>query len=263
MTKIYLSFSLITLLAAGCSLDSDTVIVPDVEDEFYIELIEVFDNGNRAMNWKLRTIESVGCEGASISFSFKREAGQVLSLSINQILAPSDCVPADEPARSVVEMGALENGKYPVSVALREALNQDGILSVYDGFYQIELESDNGIIPLRNRLYRIPDRTVWGVVGHEGTDELAAAADSFLEELNQLTQEQVLTNGHYGYFESTDQGERITFAEEGASSAATTVNFQRLLQEGQKAAVIDLITSYRATHDGLIISVFNTYGEEW
>jgi len=262
MTKLYFGFFLLALLSAGCSLDSETIIVPDVEDEFYIELSEVFDNGDRSMNWKLRTIEPVDCEGASISFSFKREAGQVLSLSINEILAPSDCDPAEEPARAVVEVGALENEPYPVSVALRETLNQDGVLKVYDQFYQLELESGNGIIPLRDRLYRIPDHTVWGFIDHQETESLILAADAFMSELAQITKEQTLTNGHYGYFEAADNGRQITFPDE-IMPSATTYRFQRAINPDQKTEVTALISAYRENYEGLVITVFNTFGEEW
>lgn len=237
--------------------------MPDVEDEFYIELSEVFDNGDRSMNWKLRTIEPVDCEGASISFSFKREAGQVLSLSINEILAPNDCDPAEEPARAVVEVGVLETGPYPVSVALRETLNQDGVLKVYDQFYQLELESGNGIIPLRDRLYRIPDHTIWGFIDHQGIESLILAADAFMSELTQITEEQTLTNGHYGYFGVADNGRQITFPDDEAMPLATTYRFQRAISPDQKTEVTALISTYRENYEGLVVKVFNTFGEEW
>ncbi|MEQ8706742.1 MAG: hypothetical protein RIC19_22605 [Phaeodactylibacter sp.] len=262
MTKIYLGLFLAALTIAGCNIDSGTIIVPDIEDEFYLELSEVFDNGERSLNWKLRTIESVGCEGAGISFSFKQEAGQVLSLNINEILAPDDCDPAEEPARAVVEVGTLNNGVYPLSLALRETLNGEGSLSVYDSFFQISIESGGGIIPLRERLYRIPAPTVWGFADYKGSEELKAAAESFISELNALTQEQTLRNGHYGYFESGNDGAQITFPESEAA-AGTTFSFQRALRADEKAAVIALIETYREEHEELNISIFNTYGESW
>lgn len=261
MTKPYPVFLSFIFVIAGCSLDSDTVIVPDVEDEFYLELFEEFDNGERSMDWKLRTIESVGCEGASINFSFQREAGQVLSLSINQVIAPSDCDPAEAPARAVVELGTLPNGKYPVSVALRETLSQDGSLSVYDQFYEISLESGSGIVPLRNRLYRIPEHTVWGFIAPNGAEEWEAAAEAFLTELNELTQEQELTDGHYGYFEAEEQGQQLTFPEE--VGGAGVVNFQRSISPGKKEAAIALISDFRSNHEDLALAIFNTFGEEW
>ncbi len=262
MTRFYLGFIGVLLLAAGCNLDSDTVIVPDVEDEFYLELAEAFEDGNRSLNWKLRTIESVGCEDAGIDFSFQQQEGQVLVLSINQVLTSSDCDPADEPARAVVEVGALNNGFYPVSIALRETLEREGTLRVSNSFFQIEIESGGGVLPLRERLFRLPEHTIWGYVDHQGIDSLRNAATAFFAELEQITEEQSLIDGHYGFFESRDNGGEILFPET-AAPAPTTFTFQRALTVDRKTAVIELINTYRETYEGLQIVIGNTYGEEW
>jgi hypothetical protein len=262
MTKFYLGFIGILLLAAGCNLDSDTVIVPDVEDEFYLELAEAFENGNRSLNWKLRTIESVGCEDAGIDYTFQQQEGQALVLSINQVLTSSDCDPADAPARAVVEVGALNNGFYPVSIALRETVEREGTLRVSDSFFQIEIESGAGVLPLRERLFRLPEYTVWGYIDHQGVDSLSNAAVAFYTELEQLTEAQSLIDGHYGFFESRNNGVEILFSET-ADPASTTLAFQRALTADRKTAVVELINNYRETYEGLDLVIGNTYGEEW
>ena len=259
MTKFYIGLFSLVVLLTGCSLNSDTVIVPDVEDEFYIELSEVFNGGERSLNWKLRTIESVGCKGAGISFSFKREAGPLFSLSINNVVRPSDCDPAEEPARAVVEVGALQQGSYPVSVSLRETLNQDGILSVYKAFYQFTIDGGSGVLPLRERLYRIPDNTVWGYVDTKGVDSLMSPAEAFLTDIQEHTQEQALVNGHYGYFEWDNGSGQLTFPD----APPTSTGFQYSIREDRKEALVNLISAYREDYEGLDIVIFNTLGEEW
>jgi hypothetical protein len=262
MTKFYLGLIGVLLLAAGCNLDSDTVVVPDVEDEFYLELAEDFENGNRSLNWKLRTIESVGCEDAGIDYTFHWQEGQTLVLSINQVLTSSDCDPADEPARALVEIGTLSNGFYPVSIALRETLEREGTLRVSDSFFQIEIESGGGVLPLRERLFRMPEHTLWGYIDHQGIDSLSNAAADFYAELEQITERQVLTDGHYGFFESRNNGDEIFFPEI-AASASTTLAFQRTLTADRKTAVIELINTYRETYEELRLVIGNTYGEAW
>lgn len=70
MIKFYLGFIGILLLVVGCNLDLDIVIVLDVEDEFYLEFVEAFENGNWLLNWKLCIIEFVGCEDVGIDYIF-------------------------------------------------------------------------------------------------------------------------------------------------------------------------------------------------
>jgi hypothetical protein len=262
MAKIYVGFIIGVLLMAGCSLDSDTVIVPDVEDEFYLELSEVFENGNRSLNWKLRTIESVGCEDAGIDYSFQWQEGQMLALSINQVLTSSDCDPADEPARALVEIGTLSNGFYPVSIGLRETVEREGTLRVSDSFFQIELESGGGVLPLHERLFRLPEHTIWGYIDHRGVDSLSNAAVAFYTELEQITEAQGLTDGQYGFFESKNNGQEVLFPET-VAPASTTLTFQRALTADRKSAVTELINTYRETYEGLDLVIGNTYGEDW
>lgn len=261
MAKLYFAFFFIVLIGAGCDLDSDPIIIPNVEDEFFIELREEFGNGDRDLFWNLSTIESVWCEGAAINFSFLRESSRALSLSINDVSAASDCEPADQPAQSDVEIGPLDQGTYTLQISLRDALSQEGVLRVFDEFFQIDLEEVNGVVALRERLYRIPDQSVWGFVDHKGEEELINAASLFLEDLEEITQGRLLSNGHYGYFESGSNGAEITFTD-AVTTSQTLLTFQRGFNEN-KAAIVDLIEHYRMSYPALNIQVFNTLGEDW
>ncbi len=264
MTKIYWSIGIVLVLGViGCSVESDTIIVPDVEDEFYIEMRETFKDGARGLQWHLRTIESVGCEDAVINYAFQRRPGQELALTINDIFAPSDCVPADAPATATIDVGPLENGTYALVLALRETVNREGQLIVEDDLITIEVEEGGGIIPLRDALRRIPDGSVWGYVHYKGADSMRPVAAEFVEALQNLTVVQWLPDGHYGHFNSADGGSNITF-----TGLQTPVNevitFQRQLKPEQKSELIDLIQNYRESYqDSLELNVFNTAGEEW
>lgn len=264
MTKIYWVIGILLVMGPiGCSVESGTIVVPDVEDEFYIELRETFSNNERGLQWRLRTIESVGCEDAVINYAFRRQPDQELSLTINDIFAPSDCVPAEAPATAMVDVGPLEQGTYTLALALRETVNRTGQLIVGSDLISIEVEEGGGIIPLRKTLRRIPDGSVWGYVNYKGADHMKPVATEFIEGLQGLTIVQWLPDGHYGYFNSTDGGSNITFP--GTEAPVNEVlTFQRQLEPEEKTALVDLIQDYRQTYqDSLELSVFNTAGEEW
>lgn len=262
MKKIYpmavlVCFSI--LLAASCNLSSlnDPIVVPDVEDEFYLELWESFSAQGRQLEWKLRTIEPVDCEDALISFSFTQRAGQELALSINEIVSPGDCVPPGAPAAATVEVGALPNGDYPVSVALRATVSREGELSVSQDLYQIEVATGGGIIPLRNELHRIPEGTIWGYASYSPD---RAVAQAFEDELRALSSSQGLALGYYGYFR-VEPGELEMLG--AGQPAEGAVVFQRQLEAANRDAVVSLIESYRANYPDITIAVWNTLGETW
>lgn len=262
MIKHLLTSSLMAVLfLQACSPGSDPIVISDVDNEFYLEQWEVFDTEGRSLEWRLRTINSVECKGAEINFAYEERPGRLLSLTINQIVnQPNDCVPGNEPARANVDLGNLEPGQYALEISLRDAVNKTGTLAVGEHFYRIFLEEGSGVSPLRKELHRIPDQSAWGYVhAPQQQPELQQAADDFLAEWQELTGYAELLEGHYAYFRF-DKGQVLMSADLAPANAKA---FFRHLAPEQKAAAAALIDTYRSTHQGLEIKVYNTYGEEW
>ena len=91
MHRIF-TWVMILFISSGCNLSSleDTVVVPDVDDEFYLDLWEVLSPEGRFLEFRLRTIANEPCLNTSINYTFQ-QTNRELSISINEILREEGC----------------------------------------------------------------------------------------------------------------------------------------------------------------------------
>ena len=83
--KVFL-FSLL-IFVEGCQLAklNDPIIVTDVAEEFYIDLIEDLQSEPRELKFMLSTIQTEPCENYRIQLSTQRNTNRII-LSINDII---------------------------------------------------------------------------------------------------------------------------------------------------------------------------------
>ncbi|MCB0554140.1 MAG: hypothetical protein KDD02_11355 [Phaeodactylibacter sp.] len=246
-------------LAAGCNLSSleDRIVVPDVEDEFYLDLWESLTPQGRFLEFRLRTIENEDCLNASIDHEIRQVQGNI-ALSINEVQQSQECVPGQAPASANARVGILQSGFYTVEVGLRKTVSTKGQLILTPDNYNLSLDSGGGVVLLHSQLKRIPEQSIWGYVSYEN-DGLKDVAQNLVQDILARCELQSLKNGYYGYFTIEDGTLRLpnTVAPEGAFS------FQYRLVES-KENIQALLESYRSEYgDQLTVKVFNTLGEEW
>ncbi|HKK78196.1 MAG TPA: hypothetical protein VJ933_01150 [Phaeodactylibacter sp.] len=253
------------LLLNSCSISGDDpIIVPFVEDEFYAELWEDFSPQGRQIVLRLRTIEEVECENATIEYKFSRQGDNEQVLSIESIVLPDDCEEGSAPARSAISLGTLENGSYPLTLSLRDAVSADGRILISDEQMRLFIADGAGVKPLRAATRRIPNSTFWGYFDTGGDEAQVALAEGFLAELQAITQPQTIESGHYGYF-SINSGTSLRWEEGTAADNESRLAFQFRIPDAEGVADIQsILADYRNTYgDTIAIAVYTTMGEEW
>ncbi len=253
----YLAWAVVIIGASGCNLSSlgDPVVVADVEDEFYLDIWEELTLEGRNLEFRFRTIANQPCENTTIDLDIQH-INRSLSVSINEIVRPSDCGQGEAPARALASFKNLNDGFHPLSVDLRAKVESEGQLLKTSGAYEISLESGGGVVLLRERLNRIPDETIWGYLYYE-KESLMPAAEDFLQRLGNMSKAHILREGYYGYFDIKDG--KLRFNNEQAPNGATTFFYQ---YEGEREKLVELLGEYRTViAPELQISLFNTQGE--
>ncbi|NBC07492.1 MAG: hypothetical protein GVY26_09895 [Bacteroidetes bacterium] len=253
------------LLLNSCSISGDDpIVVPFVEDEFYAALWEDFSPQGRQVVLRLRTIEEVECENATIEYEFSRQGDNEQVLSIESIELPDDCEEGAAPARSAISLGSLENGSYPLTLSLRDAVSADGRILINDEQMRLLIADGAGVTPLRATTRRIPNNTFWGYFDTKGEEAKVALAEDFLAELQAITQPQTIDSGHYGYF-SVDSDSTVRWEEGKEAANDSRLAFQYRIPGTEGVADIQSVLSdYRNNSgDTLAITVYTTTGEEW
>ncbi|MEN0003136.1 MAG: hypothetical protein AAF798_03295 [Bacteroidota bacterium] len=243
------------LSISACQLESlnDPIVVADIENEFYIDMWETAAAVNN-LQVLVETIEDETCLNAEIeATSLKRP--NAIQIQINDILEPDDCIEGAAPATAQLELGNLPVGIYDFSIELKSTIFNNGQFTVTPERYQLEMESEDGIILVRSQLLRIPKETFWGYVNYEAGAE--GLAESFLEDLRTLTIPTNFLRGYYGYFTVNNEVNDVTVTSQPADF--TLQSFVHQYERTEQDKIIDLVENYR--QEGLEIWLQNDLGE--
>lgn len=263
--KFYLlAFSAAVLcMTSGCQLEelSDTIIVPEIEDEFYVDLWEDLSPQGRRLELRIRTIQDQDCRNYTIDYQLTRDFNR-LRVSLERILEPEACEDGRAPATAEVDLGPLSSGFFDLDIALRNTFTNEGQLTVNSERYQLTMNNPAGIILVHDELRRIPNQAVWGYAHYPDPADLVLA-QQFLTDLSEVTGFLPLQDGFYGYFNyKNSSNPALTLREQPPQSA--TLTFSHTLPSSNRQALQQLLADYRAQYgDRLELKVFTWEGEEW
>ncbi|HMN88932.1 MAG TPA: hypothetical protein PKD70_06470 [Saprospiraceae bacterium] len=250
------------LVAIGCELESleKPVIVPSVKREFYVDMFEQLSSQHRSLQLLLESIERQPCRNTIIDKSVVT-SGQRLQVSLKSIVQPVDCLPGEAPAVAVADLGALPDGVYSLTIDLQNVVFNEGTLIVTRENYLLRMPRENGIALLRTELLRVPAQTIWGyAIWETAADE--AIVQTFVFELQQLTQERAYRAGHYGHFTINPADGRVVVRQQPVTP--TLRSFLYNLEAPNEAALRNLIDRYRRDYAGkIIIRLYDSNGQEW
>ncbi|HEY6553678.1 MAG TPA: hypothetical protein VI669_09990, partial [Vicinamibacteria bacterium] len=178
--------------STGISIDSRILITPS----------ERLSDGSRALVLKCRTERPYSCINYRIPFTVVRQGATVL-VSFGKIsLSGSVCLAAAGPATCAIDLGALAEGTYSL-VFNSSTGNTRFDLLVEQGAYTVTPRQGSGVAFSPATLRRIPDETIWGLIGYVGPagGPFDSLAGSFLDSLEAHGAEPVtLEPGEYGEF---------------------------------------------------------------
>ncbi len=259
-TRIACVLLLLPILG-GCDLADvgDAIIVPDVEDEFYVDIWEDLstDNGGRALILKIESIHPENCLNYSIDYRFDR-TGNRLTVSLVDLREPADCEPGEAPVTADVNIGSLPSGNYAMNIDFRNTVENSGQLLVSPERYFLTMKTQNGIVLLREELLRVPENMIWGYVALQGAE--AAAAAAFLEDLQAISDQPTgMREGYYGYFTIHSADSEVFVQDQPMDGSARTFLLE---YTGTQNNLKGLLADYRLQYgDQLPIRLMNAKGE--
>ena len=252
---------LLGLLFSSCNLSSldDPIVVTDVESEFYISPWEDLREEGRHLQFKVVSVEDKDCRNYTIANNFDLH-GKNLDVSLYDIEVPDACEEGEAPAKATIDLGTLSAGVYNLSIDLKNTVFNYGRLTLTGDSYFFDLESEDGITFLHKELLRIPNQTIWGYVSY--TEEVHRnLAENFISDLSEITSEDNLADGYYGYFQIEDG--KAPKDLDGAPTAGDyfTFSFQHT---GTIDDLVSLLENHRNTNGEFIeIKIWNTLGQEF
>jgi hypothetical protein len=202
MTRPYFYFLLfLGLFITSCQPDEvSPEININISDELQIELWEVLDPNQRELELRVSTLELLGCENYSISFSSYQTTNNSI-ISINNIVSPNECVTGQAPASSQVDLGQFSEGDHSIELNLKDSeITNLGLLKVRQNFYELEMESDHGIFLPWKVLNSVPEDLLWGYLIFEENADQVAIIEAFNTRMAPWIDNIILFNGEYGHF---------------------------------------------------------------
>lgn len=185
---------------AACTVQEidKPIIVPQVEKEFLIEMLEEPGPAPRRLAFSLRTIKLQECLDMGIRHRLFSIPGRY-RLDILGLLQPSDCIPGQDYARAKSNMEMPSEGLYNFEILLGNTISNEGVLHADWQTINLEMETEVGIVLANPTLRRIPESTIWGYVGFS-EPALAQVAEGFVNEVGARAGIGNFVPGHYGHF---------------------------------------------------------------
>ncbi|MDX1942448.1 MAG: hypothetical protein SFU99_17930 [Saprospiraceae bacterium] len=251
---------LLVTLMAGCELASpkDPIIVPEVEDEFYIDLWEELNTPTgRALTVKIQSIKNEQCLNYRID-NFVSKTGNRIKVSINSIISPSDCIPGAAPVKADANAGSLPFDTYDFDIDFKGLVVNNGYLSVNGESYVLDMKSEHGIVVVRDELLRVPDNAVWGYVTYTNEN----LANNFINDLQSISK--TLSGqraGYYGHFTISPLDGKVFVHQQPTTSLVKTFLYRF---DGNESTLNDLVTAHRQSYGNQIsIKLLNAKGKEF
>jgi hypothetical protein len=252
--------SLSILGAAACQKNDDYLpAVVDIPIAFQVKMQEKLQPGPRPLQFQLSSMEALDCENYTIAYDYERK-GQRLNLTLTDFALADPCIAGEGFASTLLDLGVLQPGSYPLTISLRNTIKNKGTLTVSDDLYSLKMETSYGIWTTPTAFHRIPDHTLWGGV-FPGADSLAYLADDFVEALRALTSPADLPSSRdFGHFRIDSNG-NVVLRDVETPGPGLTFAFHF---EGDKREIVDLAASYRALGDpGFLLFLFDAEGNQY
>ncbi len=255
---------MLTLIAAAftaCRVDpaDDPVIIVTSPPEFTIDLFEQRDatDGTPVFGLWVESVTDYDCSGYGIDAAVSVQNNRI-AVTLLGVVSPSPCAGSPAPARQFLPIGSLPDGTYDFSLSLRDAIVNEGTLTVSNGHYVLSLPDQQGIDFQNLVMEHLPEGVIWGYAGVPN-EPAKPVADEFIFDLKKITEDAALPPGFYSYFTVSGTGD-VTFHKRIAPSVVAEQFVRRLADAPD--ALKSLLQNYRnAPQQPLQIKCWTTEGE--
>jgi len=254
--------ALMSLFLAACSVDEDEnpKVIADIEDDYFIVLWEDLGLPARSLQFQVETVDEQACENTFIDYAYRRSTS-ALNLSLNGILEPhpSECNESPTTIQETIDLGFLSEGVYDIQINVKNAVINNGLLTVRNDRYQLEMYTDDGFQLQQTELRRVPENTFWGYVAYRDTDASPLATD-FLNKVEEAAAPLSLKVGYYGHFDVQDD-KSLVLADVPSNKYIKTFAYAF---DSNQDAVETLLDEYRTMYDEqLELKIYTDTGEVW
>ena len=245
--------------AAASQKDNDHPPVVDIPVTFQIKMQEKLQAGPRPLQFQISSMEALDCENYTIAYDYDRK-GQRLNLILTDFALADPCIAGEGFALTLLDLGILQPGSYPLTISLRNTIKNKGTLTVTEDSYSVKMETSYGIWTTTTPVYRIPDHIIWGGVFTD-TDSLVYLVDDFAAALRDLsTLADLPYSRDFGHFRIDSNGEVVLKDVEAPGPGLTFA----LHFEGDERELADLAATYRALGgSNLLLLLFDAEGNQY
>ena len=238
----------------------DPSVVVTAKPEFRIDAYEQRDSshGEATFGLWVESMDLYECSHYRIE-SEVRQTGQQIEIDLLDVQRPASCTGGPAPARQFVALGQLTAGDYPFRLTLGKTIVNEGVFTVKDDQFSIDLPQPQGIVIQNYTAAHLPDTLLWGYVSVP-SEAAHTAAQNFTSEIKAITTDSGLVPGFYSYFTVSGTGE--IFFHSSVTPGNPAVIFVRKLRAAP-TVLKTLLQNYRAggQHEPLTLRCFSTFGE--
>lgn len=227
-----------------------------IDSRIEIRLWEELTPSGTALVFQGNTEKEYGCANFSILYTYTLRE-RVVNIDFLGIYQPHICLDALGPATCTINLGALPTDTYLVRFSVAGRITE-GQLTVSSELFTLRHPDTSAIVVRTPELQRVPDGTIWGLVGYI-TGSLEPTVLSFFDSLTVLgALPGTYSPGYYGYFIIDSSG---TIREPQWQAFPHARAFIRHFR-GDMLVLRDLVKRYGQRHaDSLYISLYGTRGE--
>ncbi|MDR0231020.1 MAG: hypothetical protein LBI82_02755 [Dysgonamonadaceae bacterium] len=176
-----------------------------IDTEINIRMVEVFDKSSRTLQMYFSTTKIYPCCNYPIALSWQKTSNSI-EISFKSVIKTDLCLTAPGPATATIDLGALSNGTYQLNLQ-NEEVRYSGELVVTSENYSVNFVANPAFNFTNSRLNKIPEHTIWGLVGYH-KEETLPLVQSFFTALMELgATKKSFTPGYYTGFEIDKNGD--------------------------------------------------------
>ncbi|MEO0042068.1 MAG: hypothetical protein RL329_1516 [Bacteroidota bacterium] len=252
MKKIFTGVFL-TLCLFSCKKDIDSTSGTEVKvkKEFDIQLWEKLSPNGGELQMIVNSIDSQACADTRLDY-YVSIIDTKVTVTLKSFTIPTNCTGPKAKTSDTLLLGRLQNGVYKLSINLKDAVLNNGSLTVTNGLYIADLQSEHGFKMDAKQLTRIPANTIWGYINYDVAS--TQRANLFVDSLKAISQPTYLTNGQYGHF--TVSNEVLTLP----VNVSKTFFFR---YEGTDEKLEKLMQYFRFNNTTLNMKVFSQTGKQY
>ena len=179
-----------------------------IDSKINIRMVETITASPRTLQFYCVTTRNYPCYNYPI-YVESLQSSNIIDISFKGVIENDLCFTAIGPATAVIDLGALSNGKYRLNLS-NGKVKRSGELIVSSDGYTVNFGKNSGISFSNTPLYKIPEHTIWGIIGYHNK-ETSPLVQKFLNELMNLDAKKTkYTPGYYNDFVIDKNGE-ITY----------------------------------------------------